>query len=517
MNRKMEAENPARSTGLKYASINPNKPQPSPIPKPNQFPSHLDAPNVSSSARALCDILTRASPHDIETALSSSGIDPEEDLVKEVLKLSYNYPSSAVKFFRWAGRGKKHPAHTWNLMVDLLGKNQLFEPMWDAVRSMKQEEKLSLSTFASVFHSYSAAGRFNEAVMSFDVMDRYGVKQDVVAVNSLLSAICCEDNQTSVGVEFLESIKAKVSPDGDTFAILLEGWQKEGNAAKAKITFGDMVAQIGWNKDNVAAYDAFLMTLFSADLMDDVVRFLQAMKDHGCFPGLKFFTNALDALVKRNDAHHAIPMWDVMVSGELVPNLIMYNAMIGLLCNNVAIDHAIRLLDEMAFHGAFPDSLTYNMIFECLVKNKKARETGRFFAEMIKNEWPPTGPNCAAAIAMLFECDDPEAAHEIWSYVVENRVKPLDESANAMLVGLCNLSRFSEVKRLAEDVLYRRIKVYESTMTFLKDAFYKEGGQFSWAFMKVAHACLEQTCRLSFLTWTFIISALMQGTRRILY
>lgn len=311
--------------------------------------------------------------------------------------------------------------------------------------------------------------------MSFDVMDRYGVKQDVVAVNSLLSAICCEDNQTSVGVEFLERIKAKVSPDGDTFAILLEGWQREGNAAKAKITFGDMVAQVGWDKDNVAAYDAFLMTLFRADLMDDVVRFLQAMKDHDCFPGLKFFTNALDALVKRNDAHHAIPMWDVMVSGELVPNLIMYNAMIGLLCNNVAIDHAIRLLDEMAFHGAFPDSLTYNMIFECLVKNKKARETERFFAEMIKNEWPPTGPNCAAAIAMLFECDDPEAAHEIWSYVVENHVKPLDESANAMLVGLCNLSRLSEVKRLAEDVLYRRIKVYESTMTLLKDAFYKEG------------------------------------------
>jgi len=34
--------------------------------------------------------------------------------------------------------------------------------------------------------------------------------------------------------------------------------------------------------------------------------------------------------------------------------------------------------------------------------------------------------------------------------------------------------------------------------------------QFSWAFVKVAHACLEQSCRLSFLTWTFIIRALIQ-------
>lgn len=454
--------------GLKYPSKNPNKP-----PQANQFP------NISSTARTLCDILTRTSPQDIETALSSSGILPSEECANEVLRLSYNYPSSAVKFFRWAGRGKQHPAHTWNLMVDLLGKNQLFEPMWDAVRSMKQEQKLTLSTFASVFQSYCAAGRFNEAVMSFDVMDRYGVKPDVVAVNSLLSAICSEDNQTSFGLEFFETIKGKVSPDSDTFAILLEGWEKEGNAARAKTTFGEMVIRVGWNKDNVASYDAFLMTLLRASLLDDVVRFLQAMKDHDCFPGLKFFTAALDILVKRNDADHAVPVWDVMVSAGLLPNLIMYNAMIGLLCNNAAFDHMFRLLDEMAFHGAFPDSLTYNMIFECLVKNKKVRETERFFTEMVKNELPPTGSNCAAAIAMLFDCDDPEAAHEIWSYIVdshdENNVEPLDECANAMLVGLCKLSRFTEVKRFAEDVLHRRVNVYESTMMILKDAFYKEG------------------------------------------
>ncbi|KAK7386850.1 hypothetical protein VNO78_27188 [Psophocarpus tetragonolobus] len=478
MNHKMEAmaENPGRSRGLKYPSKNPNKPQATPpIPKPNQFPSHLDAPNVSPTARALCDILTRSSPQDIESSLSSSRIDPEEECVNEVLRLSYNYPSSAVKFFRWAGRGKKHPTHTWNLMVDLLGKNQLFEPMWDAVRSMKQEEKLSLSTFASIFQSYCTAGRFNEAVMSFDVMDRYGVKQDVVAVNSLLSAICSEDNQTSAGLEFFEGIKGKVPPDGDSFAILLEGWEKECNAAKAKTTFGEMVVRVGWNKDNVAAYDAFLMTLLRAGLVDDVVRFLQVMKDHECFPGLKFFTNALDFLVKLNDADHALPTWDVMVSGGLMPNLIMYNAMIGLLCNNAVIDHAFRLLDEMVFHGAFPDALTYNMIFECLVKNKKVRETESFFAEMIKNERPPTASNCAAAIAMLFDCDDPEAAHEIWSYVVDNCIKPLDECANELVVGLCKLSRFTELKRVAEDLLDRRIHIYESTMSILKDAFYKEG------------------------------------------
>lgn len=472
------AENPRTSKRVKYPSKNPNN-QSTPIPKPHQqkteFPTHLDTSNVSSTARTLCNLLTRTSPQDIETALSSSGIHPSEECVHEVLKLSYNYPHSAVKFFRWAGRLTKHSAHAWNLMVDLLGRNQLFDPMWDAVRSMKKEGVLSLHTFMSVFQSYCVAGRINEAVMSFDVMDRYEIEKDVVAVNSLLSAICREDNQTSAAVEFLEKVKGKIAPDGDSFAILLEGWEKEGNAAKAKITFGEMVIRVGWSQENMLAYDAFLMTLLRASQFDEVVGFLKVMKDHDCFPGLKFFTNALDVLVKRNNADHAIPLWDVMVASGSLPNLIMYNAMIGLLCNNGEIDHAFRLLDEMVFQGAFPDSLTYNMIFEWLVKNKKVRETERFFTEMVKNECPPTGSNCAAAIAMLFDCDDPDAAQDIWSYMVENHVELLDESANMFLIGLCKLNRLSDVRRFAEEVLDKRIIIYESTMIKLERAFYKEG------------------------------------------
>lgn len=360
-------------------------------------------------------------------------------------------------------------------MVDLLGKNELFEPMWDAVRSMKQEKMLTMPTFVSVFGSYCAAGRYGEAVMTFDVMERYGIQQDIVAVNSLLSAICRELNQTSRAMEFFEKIKGKIPPDGDTFAILLEGWEREGNAAEAKRTFGEMVIRVGWSPQNMSAYDAFLTTLVQASQADEALKFLQVMTKQNCLPGLKFFSNALDILVKLNDSINAVPLWNVMVGSGLMPNFIMYNAMIGLVCNNNDTESAFRFLDEMVFYGAFPDSLTYNMIFQCLIKNKKVRESGKFFYEMIKNEWPPTHSNCAAAITMLFEGEDPEVAIEIWDYMVENHVLPLDESANALLMGLRNLGRLSELKWFTNNMLDMRINIYESTMTKLENAFSKEG------------------------------------------
>ncbi|GMY06048.1 pentatricopeptide repeat-containing protein At1g77360, mitochondrial-like [Fagus crenata] len=441
----------------------------------NQFQSHLDAPEISSSARTICEILTRASPHGIESALNSTGISPSTELVCEVLKFCYHYPSSAVKFFRWAGKAHKHSAYAWNLMVDLLGKNQLFDPMWDAVRSMKQEDMLSIPTFVSIFGSYCNLARFDEAIMSFDVMDRYGVQQDVVAVNSLLSAICNEENQTERALEFFERIRTKILPDGDSFAILLEGWEKEGNVAQAIHTFGEMVTSIGWSPQNMSAYDTFLTTLVRGERVDEAIKFLGVMKGNSCLPGLRFFSTALVILIKQNNSPHAIALWDIMVSSGSLPDLTMYNTMIGLLCNNNDIDNAFRLLDEMPLNGAFPDSLTYNMIFQCLIKKKKVHEVGKFFLEMIKNEMPPTHSNCAMAITMLFEGYDPEAAIEIWNYMIENDIKPFDVSANALLLGLCNLGRFSDIRRFADDMLDRRVSIYESTMTHLKNAFYREG------------------------------------------
>ncbi|KAG8375249.1 hypothetical protein BUALT_Bualt10G0080700 [Buddleja alternifolia] len=440
-----------------------------------RFPTYHTAADLSPQSRILCEILATAPVHEVEARLASTGGQPENEIIQQVLKHSYNTPSAAAKFFRWSSVPRKHTGYSWNLMVDLLGKNSLFEPMWDAIRSMKQESLLSLTTFVSVFENYCVAGRFDEAVMTFDVMERYGIQPDIIAVNSLLSAMCREDNRTSKALEFFEKIKAKIPPDADSYAILLEGWEKEGNVAKAKNTFGEMVIRVGWSPQYLFAYDAFLNTLVRGLQADEAIKFLQVMKGKNCLPGLRFFSNALDIFVKQNDSAHAIMLWEIMVGNGLVPTLIMYNTMIGLLSGNNDINTAFRLLDEMVFYGSFPDSLTYNMIFACLIKNKKVYEVGKFFVEMVKNEWPPTPPNFAAAIKMLFEGDDPEMAIDIWKYMVKNNISPRDDSANEVLLGLCELGRLSDIKRFAEKMIDERIIIYESTMTKTKNVFYKEG------------------------------------------
>ncbi|KAK9120319.1 hypothetical protein Syun_017936 [Stephania yunnanensis] len=407
-------------------------------PSQHSFPCYdYDIPNppASSGAKTLFRILSTVPVSELETELTRSGIPPRPECVEDVLKLCYDSPAAAIKFFGWAGRITKHTPYSWNLMVDILGNNRLFEAMWDAIRTMKQEGVISLPTFASVFGSYCIADKVNEAIMSFDVMGRFGIDQDVVALNSLLSAICREDKKMSKAIEFFERVKIKIPPNADTYAILLEGCEKEGNVAIAKTTFGEMAIRIGWSPLNMSAYDAFLTTLVKASQTDEAIKFLKFMKEKDCIPGMKFFSNALNVLIHQGNATHALSLWDIMVGNGLLPNLMMYNGMIGLLSDKNEIDKAFDLLDEMVFNGVFSDPLSYNAIFSLTNKEQE------------------------------------EMAIEVWNYMIENHVRPIEESANALLIGLRNLDRFTDMRKFLDDMLDRKIDISESTMSKLKSAF----------------------------------------------
>ncbi|XP_031482640.1 pentatricopeptide repeat-containing protein At1g77360, mitochondrial-like [Nymphaea colorata] len=445
-------------------------------PPRQTFPSHLDFPDLPQRIRLLCELIAETPAENIEAALAKTHIPISPEDVEVVLKLSYGSPNAAVKFFRCVLHRVRVNPFSWNLVVDVLGKNYLFDEMWDAAKSMKAGGFLSVSTFASVFSSYVQAGRLNEAFMTFDVLDRYGIPKDVVAVNSLLSAIC-RGRETSEALEFFDKMKGKVPPDADTFAILLEGCEREGNAARAMTTFAEMISRMGWNSENKSAYDAFLTTLVRASEIEETVKYLKALQSRNCSPSMKFFRNSVSLLAERNDPKAASKLWDIMISSNLLPNVTMYNTMIGLFCRAAddMVDDAYKLLDEMAFNGAFPDSITYNTIFECLIKRGKTEEAAKFFVEAKKNECHLSDSVSASAIKFFFESDDPETAIEVWTYMAESDINPREESANTLLTCLGDLGRLYEVRKFFDVVTDSGIYIHSSTMVKLKRTFVDAG------------------------------------------
>ncbi|KAJ9172999.1 hypothetical protein P3X46_016178 [Hevea brasiliensis] len=444
-----------------------------PSTKRPTFPSYLDIPNLPPKIKLLCEIIVNTPSSSVEAVFGNAGVHVSQSDVEQVLKLSYSFPGPAVKFFRWAGfqLQDNHSPYSWNLIVDILGKNSLFDAMWDAIKSMRREGLVSLATFASVFDSYVIAGRVKEAIMTFEVMDQYGCPRDVFALNSLLSAIC-RDGKNVDAVEFLHVARNVIRPDADTYAILLEGWEKEMNVLSARQTFMEMIRDIGWDPVNVPAYDTFLCTLLmDRDGLDEAIGFLQTMKDRGCCPGMRFFRAALKECSKLIDVRRAGLIWEVMVErNRLMPDTELYNLMITLHCYASNTDVAQRFLDEMVYNGAFPDSLTYNLMFQFLIKSRKLKDASVLFNEMMKNDFIPNQANCSAAVRVYINSEDPYMAIKIWKCMIENYKTDLEETGNLLVAGLWDLRMDPEAVKYAEGMIEKGIKLSSSSLAKLKQS-----------------------------------------------
>lgn len=471
------AESPFRSRKRSHrSSPSPPKPKPKPKPRPD-FPSFQDIPNLPSNVKSLCHLIATTPAAALEASLRSAAIAVSPSDVEQVLKLSYGFPGQAVKFFRWSGHQlrHRHTPYSWNLVVDLLGKNLFFDAMWDAIKSMHTERLLSLATFASVFGSYVAADRTAEALAAFEAMENYGLHRDTVALNSLFSAIC-KDGRTVDASDYLQVAKNFVRPDADTYAILMEGWEKEMSVVGAKETFAEMVIEIGWDPANVAAYDSFLCTLVRGrDGLLEAIKFVDSMRDRRCYPGVRFLKAALDECLQSHDVRTAQFFWEVLVVGKVVqPTTEMYNLMIVLHCYQSDTEAARRLLDEMVYQGVFPDTMSYNMLFQFLIKGRKLREASTVFAEMVKNECVPEQANCAAAIKVYVDNGDAFMAMKVWRCMVENYGKDLERTANFLVVGLRDLNRVPEAVKYAEDMIGRGIRLSSSTLSKLRQSLVKD-------------------------------------------
>jgi pentatricopeptide repeat protein len=51
------------------------------------------------------------------------------------------------------------------------------------------------------------------------------------------------------------------------------------------------------------------------------------------------------------------------------------------------VEVIVDYLDDMAFNGVFPDTNTYNVVLQFLLKGRKFREAAAVFSEMVKNEY----------------------------------------------------------------------------------------------------------------------------------
>ncbi|MFS7978339.1 putative tetratricopeptide-like helical domain superfamily [Helianthus anomalus] len=94
-------------------------------------------------------------------------------------------------------------------------------------------------------------------------------------------------------------------------------------------------------------------------------------------------------------------LWDYMsVQNSCKLDVELYYSIIYLYTFGQDADRARITLDEMVFKGVFPDSESYHILFQFLIKIKNFREAQHIFTEMVKNKFVPTH----AVVVWLLGC-----------------------------------------------------------------------------------------------------------------
>ncbi|XP_022765904.1 pentatricopeptide repeat-containing protein At1g77360, mitochondrial-like [Durio zibethinus] len=223
--------------------------------------------DVLVTSNKVCKIMMSSSPMVLDTALDQSGLRVSPEVVEDVLKRFENAGMLAYRFFEWAEKQRNymHSIRAYHTMIESLAKIRQYQIMWDLVNTMRNKSMLNVETFCIIMRRYARVQKVEEAIYTFNVMEKYGVPPNLAAFNGLLSTLCKSKNVRKAQ-EIFDRMKDQFVLDSKTYSILLEGWGRAPNLPKAREIFREMV-DMGCDPDIIQLLETILNSSVSSNFI----------------------------------------------------------------------------------------------------------------------------------------------------------------------------------------------------------------------------------------------------------
>ncbi|XP_077240068.1 tetratricopeptide repeat (TPR)-like superfamily protein [Tasmannia lanceolata] len=434
--------------------------------------SYCTLQDISNPSKRICKIMISCPKLGLESALDESGIKVSPELAEEILKRFENAGMHAYRFFEWAEkqRNYSHSVKSYHIMIGSLAKIRQYQIMWDLVKSMGSKGILNIETFGVIMRKYARAQKVEEAVYTFNVMDKFGVTPNLDAFNSLLSALCKSKNVRKAQ-EIFDCMKDRFIPNSKTYSILLEGWGKDPNLPKAREVFRVMVDS-GCDPD-IVTYGIMVDLLCKAGRVEEAIGVVRDMDSMGCRPTSFIYSVLVHTYGSEKRIRDAINTFLEMERNGIKADVAVYNALVSAFCRVNKFEDVFKVLKEMDHKGIVANSRTYNIILNSLISFGENDEAFRVFRLMIKR-CDPDSDTYTMMIKMLCESDKLELALKVWKYMGIKRFVPGMHTFSVLINGLCEKSEVSKACMLLEEMIEKGIRPPGPTFGKLKQLLLKE-------------------------------------------
>lgn len=136
---------------------------------------------------------------------------------------------------------------------------------------------------------------------------------------------------------------------------------------------------------NAITYNHLISYYRNSNSPEEAEAILLQMEENRCKPTRVTYTTLISAFAKK-DIDKAKKYFDMMCSSSLKdvrPDQFSYNTMIGAYAVNGKFSEADSLVKEMNQKGIKPDYITYKIIIEALLKNKRTQDAWKIYSVLL--------------------------------------------------------------------------------------------------------------------------------------
>lgn len=415
------------------------------------------------------------SPDMVVEALNDCDVDLSKSLIEQILKrFSYEW-IQAFGFFKWSAlrNGIAHSPDLYNLMVDNLGKMKKFDLVWELVEEMKSlGAYVTLDTISKIMRRLAKAGKYEDAVEAFRKMELFGVQRDLTSMNLLMDALVKERSVEHAEGLFLEFMEL-IPPNLQTYNVLIHGWCKSGQIAKAKSTMNEMKAY-GFSPDLIT-YTYFIETYCVEKDFRNVDAILEQMRKDGLSPSIVTYTIILKALAKAKETNKVFEIYEKMRRNNCSPDAAFYGVFINALSAIGRLKDSIAVFEDMSKQGVVPDVYSYNIVITIAAKHLQEEKALKLLQKMEQSHCKSDLNTYAPLLKMCCKLKRMKMLAFLLSHMYKNDVS-VDLGTYTLLVSqLCRNGKLEHACSFFEESVIKGFVPMDCTYKKLVEKLEKEG------------------------------------------
>ncbi|KAI3860772.1 hypothetical protein MKX03_036883 [Papaver bracteatum] len=380
--------------------------------------------------------------------------------------------------------------------------------------SVATEARPDTAAFNAVLNACANLGDTEKFRQLFDEMPEFSAKPDVLTYNIVIK-LCARANRKDLLVRVLERILDEgIVPCVTTLHSLLAAYvgfndletaekmvqaMSEGRNDLCKILRdcnlenpiqieGEVFEQLLLPKPTTLSnyeppllpkvykpdsriYTTLMKGYMKEGRISDVVRMLEAMRqqtDSFSHPDHVTYTTVISALVKVGAMERARQVLTEMARVGVPANRITYNILLKGYCQQIHIQKAKELIEEMSSSaGIEPDVVSYNILIDGLILIDDSAGALEYFNEMRAKGIAPSKVSYTTLMKAFASSGQPRLVQKVFDEMLKDPRVKVDQVAWNMLVeGYCKQGLVEEAKktvqRMRENEFYPNVATYGS-------------------------------------------------------